>query len=755
MSDAEQELIDQAAELLAKALEDEHVYLEIDGKVFEVAEMGGREKISELFHFDLVMSDDASGAQPFDMLGRPCVMTLHDGFGTRVTLQGIVAEAERTVKDDTTAELHINMRPNVFPLTLSRDSRVFIDKTVPQIVDIVLQKLHINAPFRWELTRAYRERVYTAQYREADWTFISRLLEEEGIYYWFDHEDADTVLVFSDDSVHAAKLTGGMPIEFVTDSGMLGTKELIHELAAEAHATPTKFTVGSFDPWNPMLKVMASEGDGIHEMYDAPAGGPEAPEVCGHQARNRLECALSHRASISGNSSSVRIDPGRIMEVYNHPLHDGSYFITEVVYRVTQRRRFQSGERGGYQCHYEGIQSKTIFRPPEDTPISKQAGIQSGRVVGPGGEEIHTDDRGRVRVQLHWDREGGWDDKAGKWMRVAQRGVSMSMMYPRVGWNVMTFMEEGNVDAPTVLTRVHDAEHPPTYPLPENKTKTVFRTASSPSDGSANEFRFEDLAGLQEMFINASGLMNIYSKMDIGQNVGRNHEKKVTGNQEVSIQKVFTKEVQNDQKVKIGKDEELEITTDRDKGVGGNEKDEIGQDRKVECGSNMTHHVEKNRELKVIGHVTEQATEGLIQVNSKTATVKIDGSVKQTVQGMLQEECTKNAIKTVGINLNEDCKDAYAAEVNDVCTEALGGNLNMTSGKHFLDGSDDKNQWTVTNHIRSTTKHVHMQAKERIIIRVGASSLEITQQNVTIRSPNYDLSNSSATVATTKQIKHN
>ena len=756
------EAADQAAESSAAAVEavgslldPEHVELRVGDDDYEVTAMSGHEKVSGLFRFDLDCDARASDPSPQQLIGRRCEMTLRDGFGAEVSIQGFVAEASRMVRDEGSAEVRLVMRPNAYPLTLSRDSRVFNDMTVPEIVERVLDKLPVEAPRRWELGRSYRRRVYTAQYREADWTFISRLLEEEGIYYWFDHEAADTVLVFADDSTDAAKLTGDRPIEFALDTGMIGDKELIHELAAEAHATATKFTVGSFNPWNPSLKVTASEGDGLHEMYDAPGGGPEDPEVCRRLARNRLEHAQSHRASVSGNASSVRIDPGRILDMVGHPHHDGSYFVTEVSYQVRQRRRF-SGEGGGYECHFEAVPAQVTFRPPEDTPVAKQAGFQSGRVVGPPGEEIHTDDRGRVRVQLHWDREGAWDDRAGRWMRVAQRGVSMSMLYPRTGWNVMTFMDEGDVSAPNVLSRVHDAEHPPTYSLPDNKTRTVYRTQTSPGGGSANEIRYEDLLGIQEMFLNASKDMNYQVRNNYGHNVGNDNVKRVGADQKMQIGNIVQADVQNDQTMRIGGKEALEVKEDRDKNVGGNETCEVTGDRKLEVGSNITHAVEKDRKLEVTGDVIEEAREGLIKAGCTNALVTISGSVTQTIQGIHNEDVGKGCEKLVSESKIETCKNDYTVEVNDTLTETIGDNLKMTAGKHFMDGSDKKTLWQVGAQMQGKAKQrVQIQAKNRIVLRVGGSMVELDKDSITITAASYSVSDSSDTVAKAPKITQN
>jgi type VI secretion system secreted protein VgrG len=376
-------------------------------------------------------------------------------------------------------------------------------------------------------------------------------------------------------------------------------------------------------------------------------------------------------------------------------------------------------------------------------------------VEGPQGEEIHTDARGRVRVQLHWDREGAWDHQAGKWMRVAQRGVASSMMYPRTGWNVMTFMEEGNVDAPTVLSRVHDAAHPPTYPLPANKTRTVFRSATSPGGGSANEIRFEDLAGIQEFFINASRDMNYVVEHNNTCGVARNHDKSVGGTQTTNIGGDLFSSVGHDQKVKIAGKEHLEIAANRGKSVGGSEEETIAGNRKVKVGSNIAVSVEKNRELEVAGMGSEKSREGLFNMSAQTAKLDIGGSLTQRIDGIHAEQVTRNANKTVGANKVESCKASYGVEVNGRVSETIGGNLAMTAGKNFMDGADTRSDWRVTSAIIGTTPHLHVQATESIVLKVGGSTVTITPRTVSIMAPSYDLSQSAATVAVTKIIRHN
>ncbi len=732
---------------------DEHLSLTVAGRTYEVVTMNGREKLSALFELELVCRQLATEAPPLSLLRAPATVLLHDGFGVYRPIHGIVVDAARTLEDDGEAELTLVVRPAVFELTLSRDSRVFIDMTVAQIVDRVMEK--VSAKHRWEIGDRYRQRVYTAQYREDDWSFISRLLEEEGIYYWFDHGDEEATVVFADDSTAAPEIVGGAPIQFALDTGMLGKKELVHELAKEAHATATKFTVGSFDPWNPALKVMATEGDGIHELYDAPGGGPESPDVCRKQARVRLEHALSHRHTISGHGSSVRLEPGKIATILGHPVHDGRYFITETVHRVRQRRRFVESADGGYEVHFEGLSSERRFRPPETTPVPKQAGIQSGRVVGPPGEEIHTDARGRVRVQLHWDREGGWDDKAGKWLRVAQRGVASSLLLPRTGWNVLTFMEEGNVDAPTVLSRVHDAEHPPTYPLPANKTRTVFKTATSPGGGSHNEIRMEDLAGMQEMFLNASKDMNLIIQNMKNDNVGNDQERRIGNRQEVTIGERFTEQVMNDKSMKISGNEELEIETLRSKGVGGDEKVEIGGNRKIKAGSSFELVVEKDRKLEVSGSMIEKAKEGSIGVTSENAKIAIKGSAIHLMKGVFNQEVSQGAEVTIGGVCLEITGRNRTLDVSKDSQVTIHGSLLMVSNEDFTDGSDSVTQWTVKSSMTGSAPHVLVEAKSEIKLECGGTTIIVDKENVKITSPSYDQSAASDLIVSAPVINHN
>lgn len=731
----------------------EFARLKVAEHELEVVLVEGREKISEFFGIEIRCEVVDETVKPMEIIGKLAELDMGDRFGSSRNLQALVAAAETTCQDDGKTQLSLSLRPRVFALSLSRDSRTFIELTVPQIVDRVMEKT--AAPHRWELSKDYRERVYTVQYREDDWRFVSRLLEEEGIYYWFDHRPEETVVVFADHSPSSDGLIGNDTLPFMLDAGMVADQEVVYAMGSEAHATATKFTVGSFNPWNPALKVMATEGDGIHEMYDAPAGGPEEAEHCRRQARVRWECAKAHRAGVSGNSNCIRLEPGRRMTVAGHPLLDNTYFVTEVRYRIAQRHRFSEAHEGSFECHFEAIEAELPFRAPEDTPVSRQAGIQTGRVVGPAGEEIHTDERGRVRIQMHWDREGGWNDKAGKWMRVSQRGVSMSMLYPRIGWNVTTLMEEGNVNAPIVLSRLHDAAHPPTYELPKHKTRTTFRTQTTPAEASANELRFEDLSGIQEMFINASRDMNYTVKNDNVMGVDRNHERIVGNNYNLSVAENLQRQVSHDQTWKVGGDEEFTVENTHSKGVEGDEVETVVGNRKLKIGSDVMYAVSKNRKLEVTGNLDEHARKGMFRYSAQSAEWTVGQSVTQTLQGQHLQQVTKDAIRSVGAAKLETCSGSHVTLANRDLTESVSGSMLLCSKRHFMNGADETSQWTVGSSWSTVSPHIHVQAKEKILLKVGGSSITITPRDIHISTPSYELTNSASLVVKTKKVLHN
>jgi type VI secretion system secreted protein VgrG len=735
---------------------EERATLELDGQPYEVVALEGEEGISRLFRYEVVCASSEGAAPVASLLAQEATITLRDGSGSERQIRGVVAEAAAGVFDDGGAKLTVVVRPAVIRLTLTRDSYILQDVDVVDIVKDVLAE-H-QGPVRYEITRSYPERVYCAQYREDDWTFVSRLLEEEGIYYWFDHRGGQTTLVFGDASTAAPDLDGGPRIRFAYESGMTAPGELIQEIGSETKATSTAFTVASFDYRRPSFKVSASVGSGALEIYHARGANPESPAVCEARARTMLEASGAARRTSAGLSSSVRLAPGMVFELHGHPLGrpDGRYLVTEITLRVVQRRRgLTAEEEKPYACRFRAIRAETIYRHPRVSPLAKQAGLQSGVVVGGAQEEVHPDPEGRVRVQLHWDRQGKRDEAAGKWLRVAQRGTASSMLLPRVGWTVLTFNEEGAVDQPNLLSRIFDGEHLPPYSLPGNKTRVVFKTATTPGGGSFNEIYFEDTLGAEEMFINASRDMNVYVQNLKSDYVFNDARRDIGAAHDLSVEGQSLHHVSRNQSASIGSNESIAVASERAKTVTGDEKVSVGGVRSLTTGQGHENQVKGDRTLTVGAALIDTTLGGISALAKNKHTMLVGGAAMKVAGKSMSEDVGTVATQTIGGLKIEQAKEERLLDVRKDYTETIGGVMLLSTSERFIDHANTTSSWVVGGTATMKAPDVWIQAKDRIELRCGSSVIVILPDSVEIRAKKFDLSQAGLLDSDTLVIEHN
>ncbi|MFO0549848.1 MAG: type VI secretion system tip protein TssI/VgrG [Polyangiaceae bacterium] len=614
----------------------------------------GVEELSSLFTYEgtaRVPSAELSGGQaglrPQQFVGDVATITLRDNWGSERTVTGVVSDAQVELRDHGEATIHYVLRPLFFKLTLGRQARTFQDMDVIEIVKTVLDKGGV--PVRLAVRDSYAKRAYTAQYNESDFEFVSRLLEEEGLFYWFDHA-AESQLVIGDhspssddldDSGWKAGAPSGAGLIYRPELGLESDRAFVRELGARPRVQIGKVSLGSFDFQKPTFKVKAEQPnagapDAGLESYDAPGAGVEDPETLAHIARARAERAAAVAAMVKGSTPSVRFAPGRAFELSGHPFArlDGRYVLTKIEIDVESVGALAQGKP--LETKFTALPSAVNFRPALVTAVPRHPGLHSGVVIGPPGEEVYPDSVGRVRLQQHWDREGTKDEKAGRWVRVSQRGTAGSMMLPRMGWNVLSMGVEGSVDQPMVLSRTFDGEHLPPYPLPENKTRVAYRTATTPGGGSHNEIRYEDSKGAEEMFINSTKdtevlVNNIKGEVVHGfmvHEIGQDHTLTVGGTYDVHVDK--------DQVVKIGGNQSEKVAADRQKLVDGTESVTIGGSRSLKTGTNAEMAGE-SRSLKV-GAAHISATLGEIKAQSKIVNQLVGGAmVKATPRKMTED----------------------------------------------------------------------------------------------------------------------
>lgn len=724
-----------------------YVEIEIEGlRCKDVLSVRGEEAVSELFRYELEVELLTPVPDLAKVVGTHFSMRLRDAAGGERHVTGCIAEARIVARD--TSEIvrgRFVLKPSVYRQKLGRDCWSKQDVTAIDVIREVLEDYPYT--IRYDLQGSYPEYPYRVQYREDDWTYIARFCEEEGIYYWFDHGGGESEVVFSDTSVAAPAIDGVPMIPYVPASQMRIDQAAVFELSFSAAATSHVYSARSFDMTKPGFQVAAKVGSGRHEVYDAPGGGTPNPEILKERVRVGLEGARAHRGNISGVASCIRVFPGRSFTIYGHPVAklDGEFFITRI--------SVEGDAKVGVTTRFDAIEKKVPFRALRRSPEAKQAGLQMGVVIGPPGQEVYPDEFGRVRVQMHWDRLGQRNERSGTWCRIAQRGAPGSMLLPRMGWNVATFNEEGGVDAPSTLCRIHDAEHPPEYALPANKTRVVYKTATTPAAPTFNEIYFEDRLGAEEMFIHASKDMHVRAKNRKVETIRNDSTRKVGQNYVLHVDDAMKERVVEDQVTTVGGNEELVVQARYAKSVDGDELRAIGGGRSIKGGDTHATAVDGNRKLAVGAAMIDVST-GNISNTSSHKLELVGGAVVRASAGNITEDVSKLAIQAIGGARVDIAKENQPLDVSKLLSENVGAGIVLKSNARYLDNADTTSTWLTRGAMKADAPEVWVEAEEAIIIKCGSSVMKINDKEIRIESSNLDMSGANID-ADTGTIEHN
>lgn len=496
----------------------------------------GREGISELFLFEVdavaVLGTPIDFA---DLLGKGVTIETDPPGQPKRFFHGIISKVKQSGRDETFDYYRLEVRPKLWLATLNQQCRIFQQMTVPQILEELLAPFHP----RLELSTHYLPHNYCVQYQESDADFAFRLMEEEGIYYYFTHSGDDHQLVIRDLSQTSNKIEGEA-IPFVTvEGGTRGSRHVYRwEKSQELHAG--KFSLGDYSfelpsqsleveetiassinagsvshslalAVNKPIEVYSYPGDFAHRCDSVgPNGTDQQPDLQNlfslrtHIAKLHSEEAAVRSLIIDGKSTAVGLVPGLAMSLVGHFHADGHYLITSVRHRVTlPDYRSTSQDQTDYENSFTVIPVGMAYRPPRSTAVPKVHGTQTGVVVGPEGEEIFTDKYGRVKVHFHWDRRHDKGTQSSCWVRVSQAwaGHSWGMMtLPRIGQEVVVAFLDGDPDAPLVVGSVYNADQMPPYALPGNRTLTGLKSHSrGGTAANYSEMQIDDTLG-KEMF---------------------------------------------------------------------------------------------------------------------------------------------------------------------------------------------------------------------------------------------------------------
>ncbi|MEM9811224.1 MAG: type VI secretion system tip protein TssI/VgrG [Pseudomonadota bacterium] len=458
------------------------------------------------------------------LVGKPMKLELTKSDDAKAEFKGTCVSARYLGIRHGTAHYGLEIRPWLWFLTRRTETRIFQDKKVIDIIKDVLGDYGFSSNLSDKTTKSFHSRVYCVQYRETDFAFLSRLMEQEGIYYYFDYSASTEKLVLCDGSGAHSAVPGFAKIEYMPKDEQVEFREdQISEWYGGLHHTPGEVTIDDYDFEAPKSDLSAvskkPKGSWSHkdlENYDYVARYPDASTGT-HYARVRME-SIAIRHKIWHGVGNVRgLSVGQTFTLEKHPrsAENQEYLVTRATHFFVNETAFadlsdigaiqeellygdDDGDAESYLCVIEAAPKSEPYRAPQVTPWPRVSGVHTALVVGKSGEEVWTDKYGRIRVQFHWDREGKKNDKSTCWVRVGTpwTGPNWGMIHiPRMGQEVIVDFVEGDPDQPLVTGCVWNADNMPPYPLPANATIQGIKTNKSKGGGGFHELIFEDKAG--------------------------------------------------------------------------------------------------------------------------------------------------------------------------------------------------------------------------------------------------------------------
>jgi type VI secretion system secreted protein VgrG len=697
------------------------------------------------------------------LLGQEALLTVQLGDGSARFVHGIIGHV-RCWDEGSGPErkrCRVRVMPRLWIQRHVRRSRIFQEMTAPEIVKKLLDEAGVE--YREALSGSYAKREYCVQYRESNLDFISRLLEEEGIFYFFEHGQGVHTLVLGDSPSAHEPLIGDPRLVFRERSQMVAESEAVYEFASRLEVQPGAVVLRDYNflrPTGDMNANASADGaDAVLEVYDYP--GRYAEQGTGKSlSKIRLEELRAKAETAAGSSVCRRLTPGYVFELAEHETgsYDGEYLLLSVTHTGYQPEvlpgtqvRSAGEQHEPYRNSFTCLRKEVPFRPERRTQRPWLPGPQTAVVVGPAGEEIHTDEHGRIKVQFHWDREGKGDDKSSCWIRVSQAwaGPGWGALYlPRIGQEVVVEFLEGDPDRPLVTGSVYNGHHPPPLELPGEKTKSTLRSNSSPGGGGFNELRFEDAAGEEEVYFHAQKDLNIVVENDKSQQVG--------GNEKLLVEKDRSREIHGNQSLQVKKDDSsviggnqtLDVTQNRSTTVGGNHSEAIGGTQSITVGGSQSVSV-------ALASAENIGLGKAVNIGGAYA-VTVGGAMNEAVGGLKSEQVGGAKVELVGAKKSETVKGNRTLSVGGDYTETVKKKRNLKVEQDHLLNVGGKYQVLAKESYAIQGKELVLSAENSFTLQVGSATIQVKKDGkVVIKGGKLEVTASGDIVMKASKISEN
>ncbi|QTD94240.1 type VI secretion system tip protein TssI/VgrG [Burkholderia anthina] len=666
--------------------------------------LDGSDELGRLFEFRIEALADSHSLSLKDMLGKPVTVRIEQQDLSTRYLNGIVARATLAGRR---AERHYGyeliVRPWLWLATRRSDCRIFQNRTVPDIVQEVLAPY--GFPIENKLTESYVPRQYCVQYNETDTAFVSRLMEFEGIYFYFRHAADSHTLVLCDAMSSHVALPGYETIPYIAqDRTAIADEERIDAWLPAQEVSVGKHQTTDYDYTKPRADLSTQKVDPRGHDHDSFAsfewpGGYRDDAPGAHYSRVRLEEQQAEHERASAETDVRGAAPGYLFTLEHCPRADQNreYLIVRCQYRF-QENAYASDQGAEAVVHQTMMlvqPSSLPYRSPRETPRPRTNGPQTATVVGPPGEEIWTDQYGRVKLQFRWDRYGQSNQDSSCWVRVSSPwagGGFGGVQIPRVGDEVVVDFLNGDPDEPIVTGRVFNGEKMPPWGLPGSATQSGLLSRSSPGGTTehANAFRFEDKKGAEQLWMHAERNFDAETEADHTLSVGNNHTHTVGNDETMQVKNNRQRSVGQNETVNIGKSRVAQIGVDETHAVGGNRTRTVGKKETVTIAS--------DREATIGGSHTESVT------HAKTETI---GEGKTLNVGQMYQTTSKD-MKTLVASAHTEEIGTRTSTITNAHTHTVGGEHTVNVG---------------ANHTTNVQHQVLVNAGDQLSLVCGMSSI--------------------------------
>lgn len=713
--------------------------------VLQILSFHATEELGRLYTYQCDLLSEVVDIDFNKLVGEKVSLRLEIEEGEDRYFSGYVNRFTQVEHKGDFARYQMTVVPWLWLATRIADCRIFQNKSVPEIIEEVFGSRGFDC-YELRLTGSYAPWEYCVQYRETDFNFVSRLMEQEGIYYFFTHDaHGEHTMVLGDGSSAHKVCPGFKEVPYLPFSSQRDREDTIYEWTRGMNLCTGKYVHTDYDFKAP-TKALEKESEigrdhsqSKFEFFDYPGEYVEAGDGSRY-AKVRIEEFQSKHEVHRGLAGVRGLRVGFTFTLIDHPRESANqeYLIVAMDHTAASDplRSGASESEGRYECSLTVVPSGTPYRVARTTAKPIISGPQTAVVTGPGGEEIYTDEYGRVKVHFHWHRHDKSDENSSCWIRVSQYWAGKqwgSIHIPRIGQEVICEFLEGDPDRPIITGRVYNGDLMPPYGLPGNKTRSGVKSRSSKggSPDNFNEIRFEDKKGEEQIYVHAEKNQDNVVENDETTFVGHDRTEDVGNDETITIGHDRTEKVVNNETISIGVDRTEDVGNNEKITIGVNRTEKVGSNENITIGANRTENVGANESI-TIGSNRTRNVGGNEVVNVAIARTHTVGAAEAVTIGAAQANTIgADQVNTIGANQATTVASNQSNTIGSNQSNSIGSDQSNSvgGGRTTSVGKDDA---------LDVGKKLMIQAGDEIVIKTGKASI-VMKKDGTIQIKGKDI----------------